>query len=39
MKDNVIPVKKSWVGKMGALFSRFIGWIAKGYEGNLPCNG
>jgi len=39
MKADVDPVKKSWVGKMGALLSRFIAWIAKGYEGNMPCHG
>jgi len=39
MKDNVDPVKKSWIGKIGAFFSRFSGWIAKGYDGKSPCTG
>jgi hypothetical protein len=31
--------KKTLIGIIYARLSKFIDWIAKGYDGNLPCIG
>jgi hypothetical protein len=31
--------EKSVMGKIWFQLSKFMGWIAKGHDGNLPCVG
>jgi len=38
-KDKPEVDKSSLIAKIGASFSKFINWLAKGQEGNVPCAG
>jgi len=38
-KKKIEAENTSLIGKIGALFSKFMHWLAKGQEGNLPCSG
>jgi len=38
-KDKLETDKSSLIAKIGAPFLKFINWLAKGQEGNVPCAG
>jgi len=38
-KQKIETEKRSLIGKIGAPFLKFIHWLAKAQEGNLPCAG
>jgi hypothetical protein len=38
-KAKIEVEKRSLIGKIGASFSKFINWLAKGQDANPPCTG
>ena len=38
-KEKVEAEKRSLIGKIRAVLSKFIHWLAKAQEGNPPCTG
>jgi hypothetical protein len=36
-KDKIEVTNRSLLGKFRAHFLKFMDWLAKGREGNLPC--
>jgi len=37
--NNINSTEKSVMRKIFFQFSKFMGWLAKGHDGNLPCIG
>jgi hypothetical protein len=36
---NINSAEKSVMQRIFFQLSKFMGWLAKGYDGNLPCSG
>jgi len=37
--NNIISAEKSVMRKIFSQLSKFMDWLAKGHDGNLPCVG